>query len=334
MQMAEAIQEFWDENFEPSVDQYERLRSIFTADEEGIDRRLAELGSKFEVALPILPTSKSVAYAMRGYEIHRKDRRSSIEQMLQRDFRGAVISWLPLYAVIGEPYGTRFLTEIEMGELGIDPSEAYMTSRGKTLVNSPVAKESGFSSDSIRAALDRKLLEIKPAHIVYDGIQFISIYIGEIEPVIITHPLNIAAGRHWLDANPVDSVVSIISSVSVNTVDVGGEMLSLQWRLDMGWDINGVFRPRPGLEGDVIGIISNLASDSASHQLVEVLPTLDLTRALKSVTRQYTDVEDQDISGASVATVRHPLLNLEQPDDMPRMDDIPADFAPLDMYYE
>ena len=84
--LAKAVEAFWDHNFEPSMDAFERSRSVFTADDADITLKLAERGKKFEVALPITPSSMAMAYAMRSYEIHQKDHQDALEIVLQRDF--------------------------------------------------------------------------------------------------------------------------------------------------------------------------------------------------------------------------------------------------------
>ena len=307
VQMAEAIQEFWDENFEPSIEQYENLRSIFTADEEGIDQRLSELGSKFEVALPILPTSKAVAYAMRGYEIHRKDRRISIEQILQRDFKGAVVRWLPLYAVIGESYGTRFLTDIEASEAGFTDSELYLTNRGKTLVNAPAAHDSGYSNSDIQDAVDRKLVEIKPLHIVYEGVQFISIFIGTVDPTNIINPYNFIIQKHPIDANTIESIALKKSGEKLFTVNLDKELSKNLWRMDMGWWINGDYRRREGVEGDEIGLISNLASDSFRRSIIDGETTKKFEEWLKSISKHILAVPQAVFASSPVIIKSHPV---------------------------
>lgn len=290
VELTESIQQFWDEEFEPHIDSYERLRSIFTADEEGIDQRLAELGSKFEVALPILPSSKAIAYSLRAYEIHRKDRRVSIEEMLQRDFKGAVIKWLPLFAVVGEDYGTRFLTEIEVSQSGLSADQVYRTNRGKTLVNAPAAHESGYSNLEIQLAVERKLKQVKPAHIVYDGVQFISIFVIPVKPVKIYKALSLIIKRHWIDAEAVEGLSRFDLSRSISTIDLAKDQEGNLWRLDMGWWINGKYRRRAGLEGDKIGLISNLAKDSFSSFSMTLNNLSELIHAASS--KKIYELED------------------------------------------
>lgn len=276
VQLAEAIEEFWDQNFEPAISDYENLRSAFTASKDGIDLKLAEAGIKFEAILPISPTGKAVAYAQRGYEIHRKDRKASLEQILQREFRGSVFRWLPLYALPEEEYGERFFTEIEIKEMGLLEDEIYLTSRGKALINVPSAHQSGLTKQEVVDAVARNFDEVRPAHIVYDGVLFISIFYIEVKPVIVWQALSIIKQWHQMDVEDFKEVSHKHTSKRAYTIDFSQWLSGTPWRLDMGWWINGEFRPLQGLEGDIIDTLAYLGSDHISRQKIEFDPTVNL----------------------------------------------------------
>ena len=294
VELTESVQEFWDDNYEPLIDSVERARSVFTADAEDVEIRLAERGIKFEVALPFTSGSKAVSYAMRSYELHRKDDEAILTGILGRDFGGVAIRWMPLQAPKAEPYGSRFLTDIDLPWFDYNQSELWLTSRGKVLSDINTVLEMGFTRAEVKAAIERKISQLKPAHIVFDGVYFIAYFILVVEPCTLsqcafsysttTLPINPFPSSFFdetrlddyrLDIQPVHSSYKSASSATFSLDGLGGGL----WHLDMGWIIDGVQRSVPGIEGDRVSLLSYLGADSKSVSTAIVPPVVaDSTR--------------------------------------------------------
>ncbi|MCV6588688.1 MAG: hypothetical protein OIF57_06625 [Marinobacterium sp.] len=284
----EAIEELWDGGFAPLVQEREAARSIFTASPEEVDIRLSEMGTQFEAAFPLTAESKAMAYAQRGYEIHRKDRADTMNAILQRDFGGAVIRWLPLKAPLGEPYGSRFLNEFEIRFGEIDPDTLWQTSRGKVVVDVAGARRHGYTKQSITEAVDRKMGVLRPAHIVFDGILFIAIYRFKVEPMRLYQGITSSTAlSHYLTVNPFWSLRFDEQALDTHPLDSWSPLTlhtrsstlyplsaaALQqgpWTLDRGAEINGSYRPIVGTEGDTVHALNRLATDSQSRQTLPV----------------------------------------------------------------
>lgn len=353
--LAKAVEAFWDQNFEPSMDAFERSRSVFTADDADITLKLAERGKKFEVALPITPSSMAMAYAMRSYEIHQKDHQDALEIVLQRDFGNVVIRWMPLKAPIALPYGELFITDVENQWIGIPESELWQTSRAKVLVDTSAALAFGLDRPAVAAALQRKLDELRPAHIVYDGMLFISWFPIEVAPVVPGAGPRISRARFaTVDADPLlafrlddfrldDFQLDWFSPLSLGRSQTGTHMAPARvpfrfpWRLDMGWEIGGHFRAIPGTEGDTVEPLYMLGAESETQDKIAVFPT-DFSAGPVESTQVHLFETLGDVAlergTGSVTTLSSPFVSDLSPlADMPSLDDVPLDFAPLDLRY-
>lgn len=289
VELTESVQEFWDDNYEPLIDSVERARSVFTADAEDVEIRLAERGIKFEVALPFTHGSKAVSYAMRSYELHRKDDEAILTGILGRDFPGIAVRWMPLQAPKAEPYGSRFLTELDLPWFDYGQSELWLTSRGKVLSDINTVLAMGFTRAEVKAAIERKISQLKPAHIVFDGVYFIAYFTLVVEPCelsqcafsystttlpIIPFPSSYfdetRLDDYRLDMLPFHSSYGGISTATIVLDGLAGGV----WRLDLGWIINGVQRSVPGIEGDSISALSYLGADSSSFGTATIPPII------------------------------------------------------------
>lgn len=160
--LARAIQTFWESNFDGELDTCSRLNSIYTADLAGKRRIVAELGDYFqagdaEISIPLL-------VAVRKLELAMKDTDYLIRAAIQRKEStlsdADQVKWLPLWALESDgAYGTQFHHE----GIGI-PDGAYLTSRGILWTT---------RAQMIQEDLDIDMLvrTIKPLHITYDGLQ-------------------------------------------------------------------------------------------------------------------------------------------------------------------
>lgn len=354
VELAKAVETFWDTYFEPHADAYERSRSVFTADDADIDVKLAERGKKFEVALPITPSSKAMAYAMRSYEIHGKDQEDTLEVILQRDFGNVVIRWMPLKAPTDLPYSELFLTDVENQWIGYPEDRLWQTSRAKVLIDTSTALAFGLDRPAVAAALQRKLDELRPAHIVYDGLLFIAWYPIEVAPVIpVAGPRRSVSRFPTIDADPLlpfrlddfrldDFRLDWFSPLTLGAARTAATLAPVAvpfrfpWRLDMGWEIGGQFRARPGIEGDTVEPLYSLGADSATQDKIAVFPTDFTSGPVESAqVHLFDDVgegalmlgQGRGVTQSAFVSGLSPLA------EMPSLDDVPLDFAPLDLRY-
>ncbi len=185
-ELAEAIQDFWAENFDPGYNVLAGLRSIYTADSANQKRFLVEMGHYFEDG--IAEENIPVSVAMRKMELHQKETNVPLVRSMARI--GFAAEWAPLYAPRGEVYGTSFYTEDELEAAGLhldadvirldgswyigDDSAVhltsdgvYMTSRAKMIIDLSTGRVPGMI-DVAR----RRIMQVKPLHIVFDGFKY------------------------------------------------------------------------------------------------------------------------------------------------------------------
>ncbi len=186
-ELAEALETFWEAQFDAEYAKALTLRSIYTANSTDQQRMLAELGEFYERDLD--DKNRAVAFAMRKLELLQKETTVLITNYIQRHGI-ATAKWESLYALKAEVYGTRFLTASELIAMGEVPGENtlslrldgtwkvkslspvklssvgnYLTSRGRIICNlAEVERTAAFGE------LGAFVRRIKPLHIVYAGI--------------------------------------------------------------------------------------------------------------------------------------------------------------------
>lgn len=163
MQFAEAIQELWEENFDPDLDRMKRAKSIYTADTVDLQREIGELGDFFQ-ALP-KAEDLAIAVAWRKLELLYKDTEFIIVSTFARKFLGLEVTWMPLWAKKSEDYGDAFYPEDEISDF----SGYHMTSRGRLNVNIDDMTARRISIADFQDHVDARMDTIKPLHIIYDG---------------------------------------------------------------------------------------------------------------------------------------------------------------------
>lgn len=197
VQFAQSIEQFWEENFDPEWQRLINLRSIYTADEAGKARIIADKGPYFEDEIPTVNVPFSVA--RREFELFQKETMFPLENTCRR--LRITADWRPLFALVKDTYGDAFYLETDnvvhyldgswtLGgvrnyldntwALMDDPSKRlivdanvwltqghYMTSRGIVLVELPSVDD--FEDIDI---LKRRVRQVKPLHIVFDGIRY------------------------------------------------------------------------------------------------------------------------------------------------------------------
>lgn len=187
-ELALALEEFWEIQFTPLYDALANLRSIYTADEAGQMRKIAEFGSYYEHDMPAV--NRPIYFGMRKLEMLKKETDAPIQMALQRmDALG--ITWDPLYAMIDQPYGSRFYSLNELKLLmGIDPYSnlkvdglwklddgvrlstledfgIFMTSRGMLQIDL-----STFTNFALIPRVVERIKEVKPVDIVFEGVRY------------------------------------------------------------------------------------------------------------------------------------------------------------------
>ena len=321
-ELCEAVEEFWDEYFEPEITEIENARSIFTSSDAEIDIRLSEMGTQFEVGLPLTKADKAMAFAQRRNEIHRKGWQSTLDEVLSRDFKGAVVKWLPLYAKKIDPYGTQFYAVHELAPLGIDMSEVFLTSRGKTLVNTVQVGGIGMTRDEISEAIARKLNELRPAHIVYDGEFFSSMFHVIVGKCITTADKRIIRTSTAITPDQTDLVFRPLFDVvpadimpldenglrsyssSSTTYQVDSRPLKERlWSLDLfGEAVDGYRSSIPGVEGDYVGASTNVASSSGTSNISSHEPQQSSGGDTFPAAIHIIDINESDFVVSSVSS--------------------------------
>lgn len=206
--IAELLQAFWEENFDPKFQSLSDMRSIYTASQEDLKRRIRELGEYFQ---PDFPTEfdQPLAVAWRRAEIQRKDVVFILKSTFRRNFSGLDVEWVPLYAPKAEPYGSVFKTPRRIvGE----ESNYFLTSRGKVSADlGKIFETQRFTKSDFAAIVEAITRKIKPEHIVFDGVTFfvnINAYF-EVEAALtrsVTQSFSIPYFRQYLyDMIPADA---------------------------------------------------------------------------------------------------------------------------------
>ncbi|WP_028325824.1 hypothetical protein [Desulfatirhabdium butyrativorans] len=192
--LAQAVETFWQENFDDLADRLDSFKSIFTVQKSDQLAILAELGKYYDIDLP--DDGIPIAVIQRRMELFQKDSLIPLTESLKRACPGIHTEWLPLYTFDMEQYGASFYTERELRRLGWWPipnvhyldgswkifantdicltndsipgsTVPYMTSRAKILID-----ESGItnSPEQIESTIRARVSLVKPLHIVLHGI--------------------------------------------------------------------------------------------------------------------------------------------------------------------
>lgn len=192
VELSEALEQTWDDLFTIPFGSAASLRSIYTADEAGQRRKLAEYGKRYEKYIDAEYLATTLA--MRKLEMLQKDTALPTELMVLRTLGSAAVNPIkPLYALSEEVYGSNFYTAEQLAELGIaieygpttirqvdgtwkvkDPAEIqlgrslpFLTSRVAIVVE---LLDLQHAFDAVRLKSDFSYL--KPLHIVLDKIMY------------------------------------------------------------------------------------------------------------------------------------------------------------------
>lgn len=166
-ELAEAIQEFWVELFDPAIQRMIDAQSVYTAEPDDLETIMAEFADDFRNDIGG-DDDRPHQIAWRRWELQSKETLAAVSSALRRKFPGLDIEWIPLYAHKTGVYGTELksLAEIAAGGLSVD--DYFLTSRGKVYLTFGTG-EPTLSVSEVLAALREVIDRILPTHIVYDG---------------------------------------------------------------------------------------------------------------------------------------------------------------------
>lgn len=170
IQLATALESFWDQQYTPQIERVENNRSIFTASPEDLEKALVDMGSFFDVFMPIAETNKPLAIAWRRDELHYKNTSLPVQSILARNFSGLNTRWEPLYAKDAEQYQQKlFYSADEVHDLGHNLNDYFLTSRGRLWVDLGHLRLLTISRAEFEAIVHQEIEKIRPTHIVYEG---------------------------------------------------------------------------------------------------------------------------------------------------------------------
>ena len=169
-QLAESIEQFWQENFDAEHDKLVAMRSIYTADDDSLLERIAEMGDYF-ADVPE-EENKAVAIAWRRYELEFKDTKFIVDSTFRRKFLDIHVDWLPLWALKAGVYGSEFFPEDNIESSGGDIDDYFLTSRGKVTVDIDQLVGKGITAEFFLSQVEPIFMAVKPLHIIYEGCIF------------------------------------------------------------------------------------------------------------------------------------------------------------------
>lgn len=248
LDLAEALEGFWDQQYLPLAERVESCRSVFTASDEDLERRLEDLGDFFDVNLPASEGSRPLAIVFRRDEIRRKNTAVPMESILRRNFEGLEAQWEPLWAPVAGPYtpeSMRRQREIE------DPDAYYMTSRGLIVVNETQLRRMGIERAAFSRVAVNEVDKVRPAHIVYDGELFILTINFDYPGLSLAVNTQLSCRRQ--DYQLKEAVHGVLHKTARRAVSMGSLSLAGQlWTLDLNSALSGsgLSTPLPGIEGD------------------------------------------------------------------------------------
>lgn len=192
LELSEALEQTWEDQFSVPFDAVATLRSIYTADEAGQRRKLAEYGKRYEKYLD--PQNLAVTLALRKMEMLQKDTALPTELLILRVLGSKAINPIkPLYALSEDNYGQSFYTLEQLAEMGIsveygpiiapqidgtwkltDPTNIklgsnipFLTSRVAMVIDLSDLK---YDMNMLQVKDDFNIL--KPLHVVFQGIMY------------------------------------------------------------------------------------------------------------------------------------------------------------------
>ena len=194
-ELAEAVQEVFEQQIEPLLTRLRGLSSAYTMTSDDLALRISELGEFFLLSDRVDETDWPLALMQRHDEIHLKKTDYPLVTTISREFNGMKVTWEPLYAPKDQvrfPYGSRFSIKNQLEYEDIPESEWFLTSRGVirlplTSLQSSFADAASIDDQATKfeAIMNRFIEPLIPLHIVFEGAQYYLQYtIPELEEVI------------------------------------------------------------------------------------------------------------------------------------------------------
>lgn len=301
VELAEALEEFWDKNFFERLQTFEDSKNIFTANESHLNRKIAEFGDYFDTSLPIDTSGKRLSISWQRDNVHEKDTIVPFLNALRVNFAGLGVSWEPLFSAIDKPYAPdNLFTKEEVRLKGDSLHDYWMTSRGKIAVDLTHLHRLGMKKETFIATAKREIKRLRPSHIVYDGQHFILTINFEFKPVSYHINRQTISERGgclsfsltplfdvrpsdvpWLDCSPLGVTHTRGKTQFYTDYSLGGA----SWSLDLFVNLGDRCVSIAGSDGDVIDAIKAFkAKESSSFLAHHRLPV-----AMTSVGGKFSD---------------------------------------------
>jgi len=185
-ELADSIQEIFEQQVEPLIDRLRGMSSTFAMTEEDLRKKVAELGSFFAISDRVEIEDWPLALMQRQDEIRLKKTKYPMESAISREFSGLQIEWRPLYAPMDQinyPYGSYFATEAQLEYETIPADQWFLTARGVLYIPVtelvkvfPEAQSVDEQVALFEETLTRLVTPMIPLHIVYDGTRYYFTY--------------------------------------------------------------------------------------------------------------------------------------------------------------
>lgn len=233
LELAAVLEHVWEEFFDPEMARVDRLRSTYTADEADLIKKIREMGDYFSFDMP-REENRPISLGWRRLELEYKDMELIVNSIFRRHYNNLPVHWLPLYAPIDLPYGTRFevASEFEIATKNIAPDGMFLTSRGLLGADYGYLMTMGFTKSVFLERAMPLIKRAKPLHIVFDGmlwfIQFDLPFEAEISDLLSW------AERDW---GIIELQFSVLGS-RYDYVRADVRQIDLVNSLDCHWDID------------------------------------------------------------------------------------------------
>lgn len=259
-ELAEAVQEVFEQQVEPLLTRLRGLSSAYTMTSEDLALRIAELGEFFILSERVDKEDWPLALMQRHDEIHLKKTDYPLVSTLSREFSGMKVTWEPLYAPKDQalyPYGTRFSIKSQLDSETIPPDDWFMTSRGvirlpltSLQASFPGALTVDDQATAFEEVMTRFIEPLVPLHIVFEGAQYYLRYVLPELEELIKHVLH-EAGQTFPPALERLERVAGTKADAVQTMPAANNGVEYQYsqraRMDVqpldSWTLD---RPIPG----------------------------------------------------------------------------------------
>jgi len=172
--LAESIEAIWEEEVDPHVADSDNAKSIYTASDEVLLRRLRDLKDLCADDNLSGAEDKRIAIEWRRIAIEFKDTQLMIESTLLRKFWTTGVTWTPLYAPRDTPYGTEFVGQTQLSLVGKNIEDYFLTCHGSVDIGLSTLSTLGITIENFVTQVWDEMLRVRPAHIVFDGVKIFS----------------------------------------------------------------------------------------------------------------------------------------------------------------